>query len=100
MYRQNSFECQNVRTMLLATFSGTDENALVTLNTNQIPLHQLLSHPINSKKWHLLDVRSSEDRKNHCSFLPSVGRVFDSERQICLPFVDERLSIGVCFTLR
>lgn len=85
--------------MLLATFSGTDENALVTLNTNQIPMHQVLSHPINSKEWHF-DILSTEDKKNHYSFLPSVGRVFDSERQICLPTVDERLSIGVCFTLR
>lgn len=33
---------QNVLTMLLATFSGTNANALITMNTNQIPLCQVL----------------------------------------------------------
>lgn len=33
---------QNVLTMVLATFAGTNENALLTMNTNQIPLRQVL----------------------------------------------------------
>lgn len=33
---------QNALPMLLATFSGTSENAPITVTTNQIPLHQVL----------------------------------------------------------
>lgn len=37
---QNSFESQTIPATLLASCPGTDENALVTLNANEIPLHQ------------------------------------------------------------